>query len=76
MKQLLNSAIKAMVILAVIFVIGMFIPMLITSFIVLFSSTQYDEIIAGNGGNTFAFWFFSLVGWIFAMLYMNDVINK
>jgi hypothetical protein len=76
MKHLLNSAIKAMMILGIVFVMGLFIPMLIISFTILFSSATYEGIIGGSDGDTFAFWFFTVIGWIYACLYINDELRK
>ena len=67
MKQLLSSAVKALMILFIIFIMGLFVPMIITTLLVLSSSLQYDEIIASNSGLTFLFWLFTIIGWFICL---------
>jgi hypothetical protein len=71
MINLINKFIEALLVLLSIFVLGIFIPLLISIIVTLTTNATVVDCI------TFpAFWIISFIGWIIATVYINDVVNK
>lgn len=71
MKHLLNSAVKALMILFIIFIMGLFVPMLITTLLVILTKTTYTEVIT----ESVVFWLFTIIGWFMSAIFVNDELN-
>ena len=76
MKHLLNSGTKALATLLIIFVIGMFLPLLFTTVLVILSDISYQEVLVNLDNSTALFWIACVIGWICGMFYMGDEIDK
>ena len=72
MKNLVIKSAEAMTVLLSIFILGIFVPFLIVTFLVIFTGSHYDELIEGN----VAFWIFTGIGWIVAGCYINEKIEE
>jgi uncharacterized BrkB/YihY/UPF0761 family membrane protein len=76
MKNLLNLTLYTLSVLLLVFVIGMFLPMLFTSILVMFSDITYEDVLTRLDNSTIMFWFICIIGWCCAMFYVNDELNK
>lgn len=71
MKTLLNKVLEAIVVLLSIFILGIFIPLLTSLVVVVFSNTQFDECI-----HTGVFWFGTGIGWTISITYMCHIYDN
>lgn len=72
MKHLLLKTTEAILILLSIFFIGILIPMVITTLCVIFvDNATYTEAVSSP-----IFWIFSVIGWVIAGCYINEVVKS
>lgn len=71
MKTLLKKLLYALLILFSIFILGIFIPMIISLFIVMTTPATLTNCI-----ETAPFWIFTILGWIISSIYINEEITK
>jgi Mn2+/Fe2+ NRAMP family transporter len=70
-KIIVNDLTVASIVLFSVFVLGLFLPMLVVSFLALFTNYKLiDMVLSGP------FWFLTGIGWIMAAFYMNDSVKK
>lgn len=67
-----EKLIEAIIILLSVFILGVFIPFLIASLVVLSTDTTYCQIIGGGA----LFWVFSVIGWIISAVYINEMVTE
>lgn len=72
MKLILEKTGEAMLILLSVLILGMFIPFVISSFIVIFSDYTYQQCVVEN----VIFWIFTIICWVVSGIYINDVVTK
>jgi hypothetical protein len=72
MKNVLNDFKKAVIILTIVFTLGLFVPMLISTFVVVFTPTTFESIIY----ESVVFWIATIICWIIAGTYINESLNK
>ena len=72
MKQLQELLVKFFIIMSMIIVMGMFIPMVITTIVVIFTPTTFAYII----GESVIFWIFTIIGCIVSACYISSKLNE
>jgi hypothetical protein len=72
MKNLINKSLEAILILLIVFILGLFVPMLITTLVVIFTKTTYCEVFT----TSVVFWIFTIIGWVIAAIFVNDEIDR
>lgn len=76
MKKLLNSGFNALMTMLIVFVIGMLLPMLFTSMLVIFGDVTYQDVLTQPDNSTMIFWIACIIGWLCGMFYINDELKK
>jgi len=71
-NQLIKKTIEAFMILGIIFVMGLFVPMLISLFVVIFTSATFESIISEG----VVFWLFTVIGWFLSAFFVNDALKE
>ena len=71
MKKLLQTTVNAMIVLLSVFLLGIFLPLLVSIFLMSMGVLSGQECVSSN-----PFWYFSIIGWIFAALYVNIQVRK
>ena len=72
MKNVLNAFKNAVTIITIIFILGLFVPMLISTIVVIFTATTFESIISESA----IFWLFTLIGWLCSSVYINEALTK
>ena len=62
----------AITILFAIFILGIFVPFIITALIAGFTPLTIGDIISSSA----VFWVFSVIGWFVSAVYVNDVVSN
>lgn len=68
-KNLFEKIGVAFVALISIIVLGLLVPMLVSTFVVLTTRTTLEECVI-----SVPFWIFTILGWLIACIYVNDAI--
>lgn len=71
-NKLLLTLIKSLLILLSVFILGLFVPFMVSTFIVLTN----DIVTYSDCVTIFPFWLFTLIGWIVASVYINEEVTK
>lgn len=71
-NQLLLTLVKSLLMLLSVFILGLFTPFMVSTFIVLTN----DIVTYSDCVTTFPFWLFTLIGWIVASVYINEEVTK
>lgn len=71
MKKLLTIAMYCISYMLIIVFLGMFIPLLISTFISLFTTTTFEQCITCT-----PFWFFCVIGWMFVSIIFDKCFKK
>jgi hypothetical protein len=69
MKHLMTKTLEAILILLSIFILGIFVPFIMSLFIAMFTKNTLSECIT-----TVPFCILALIGWLISANYLNDVI--
>jgi Na+-translocating ferredoxin:NAD+ oxidoreductase RnfE subunit len=72
MKKIIYKTFEALLILFSVFVLGIFIPLLVSSVIILTN----DDVTATDCTTSGIFWFITFFGWLTSAVYINDEIKK
>ena len=72
MRKLFYQLSLAISIVISVFVLGILGPFMITTILVAFTSVTYCQII----GHSEIFWVFTIIGWIIAGVFINDMIKS
>lgn len=72
MKNLINKSLEAILILLIVFILGLFVPMLITTLVVTFTKTTYNEVFTSS----VVFWIFTVIGWVCSAIFVNDEMTR
>jgi len=71
-NQLLLTLVKSLLILLSVFILGLFIPFMVSTFVILTNKiVAYSDCVT-----TFPFWLFTMCGWIVAGVYINEEVTK
>ena len=71
MKTIIIKTLEGLLVLLSIFVLGIFVPLLISLFIIITTDTLLQECI-----QTAPFFLFTIIGWIVSSVYINEIINR
>lgn len=71
MKTFIKNILFTLLILLSVFILGIILPVTVSSFIVLTTKATFEECV-----QTGIFWFTTLLGWLCASVYVNDLYNK
>lgn len=71
MKNVVTKVLEALLILTMVLILGLFVPFIVSSIVVLATKMTYSEIIS-----SFLFWLFTVAGWIIAADYVNTKLNE
>ena len=71
MKTFIKNILFAIIILLSVFILGIISPTIVSSFIVLTTKATFEECV-----QTGLFWFVSILGWLCASVYVNDLYNQ
>lgn len=69
MKKLLNQVVIALVAMLSVIILGLFIPMLVSLFVIACTETTLSDAVT-----CVPFWIFTILGWILGSFYVNDVL--
>jgi len=72
MEKLLFKTGEAMLVLLSIFVLGIFVPFLISAIVAGASEITLGGIIA----NSVPFWIGTIIGWFISAIYINDILKN
>lgn len=72
MKYLINKVIEALLVLLSIFLLGIFVPTIISLFVIIFN----DDTTMKMCITTTPFWIFTVVGWCIAGAYISEVVKN
>jgi hypothetical protein len=71
MKTFIKNILFTLLILLSVFILGIILPTIVSSFIVLTTKTTFEECV-----QTGTFWFITLLGWLCALVYVNDLYKQ
>jgi hypothetical protein len=71
MKTFIENILFTLVILLSVFILGILLPTVVSSFIVLTTKTTFEECV-----QTGVFWIITLLGWLCASVYVNELYNQ
>lgn len=71
MKTFIKNILFTLLILLSVFILGIILPTIVSSFIVLTTKATFEECV-----QTGPFWLITLFGWLCASNYVNDLYKK
>jgi hypothetical protein len=71
MKNLVNRILHTMVILSSIVCLGIFIPLIVSVFIIILTPATFVDCTT-----SVPFWIVTIIGWFAASAYVNDVVTE
>ena len=71
MKPFIKNILFTLIMLLSVFILGITLPTIVSSFIVLTTKTTFEECV-----QTGEFWFITLLGWLCALIYVNDLYKQ
>ena len=72
MKNLISKTVEAFLIIGIVFVLGLLVPMLVTTLVVVFTKETFNNII----GTSVIFWLFTIIGWIISAIFVDNKISE
>ena len=71
MKKLINQVFYALICLTSIFILGIFIPVMISLFATLSTPATFVDCTT-----SVPFWIFTIIGWFVSAIYVNDILTE
>lgn len=71
MKTIIKNILFTLLMLLSVFILGITLPTLVSSFIVLTTKTTFEECVLSG-----PFWFISFFGWFISSIYINDLYKE